>query len=215
MNGHPLLRPDDAGVVCVIDDDEDVRKALRRLLRSIGLAVETFSSPEAFLAHPLADRPSCLVLDVQLPGQSGLDLQTALEEAELNIPIVFVTGHGDVPTSVRAMKAGAVDFLEKPFEDRELLDSIHRALDESRERRADRAERAVIRQRIDSLTPREHQVLELLVTGMLNKQVAGELGAAEKTIKIHRGRIMAKMRANSLVALARMTEKIGIKPQGR
>jgi FixJ family two-component response regulator len=215
MNGHSLPRPDDAGVVCVIDDDEDVRKALKRLLRSIGLAVETFSSPEAFLAYPLADRPSCLVLDLQLPGQTGLELQTALEEAELNIPIVFVTGHGDVPTSVRAMKAGAVDFLEKPFEDRDLLDSIHRALDESRERRADRAERAVIRRRIDSLTPREHQVLELLVTGMLNKQVAGELGAAEKTIKIHRGRIMAKMRASSLVDLARMTEKIGIKHQRR
>ena len=152
---------------------------------------------------------------MQLPGQSGLDLQTALEQADLSIPIVFVTGHGDVPTSVRAMKAGAVDFLEKPFEDRDLLDSIHRALDESRERRADRAERAVIRQRIDSLTPREHEVLELVVTGMLNKQVAGELGAAEKTIKVHRGRIMAKMHANSLVDLARMTEKIGIKHQRR
>lgn len=215
MNAHPLPRRDDAGVVCVIDDDEDVRKALKRLLRSIGLAVETFSSPEAFLAYPLADRPSCLVLDLQLPGQSGLELQTALEEAELSIPIVFVTGHGDVPTSVRAMKAGAVDFLEKPFEDRDLLDSIHRALDESRERRADRAERAVIRGRIDSLTPREHQVLELLVTGMLNKQVAGELGAAEKTIKVHRGRIMAKMHANSLVDLARMTEKIGTGRQRR
>jgi FixJ family two-component response regulator len=215
MNGHPLPRLEDAGVVCVIDDDEDVRKALRRLLRSIGLAVETFPSSQAFLAYPLADRPSCLVLDVQLPGQSGLDLQAALEQAELSIPIVFVTGHGDVPTSVRAMKAGAVDFLEKPFEDRDLLDSIHRALDESRERRADRAERAVIRERIDSLTPREHQVLELLVTGMLNKQVAGELGAAEKTIKVHRGRIMAKMHANSLVDLARMTEEIGIKHQRR
>jgi FixJ family two-component response regulator len=213
MNGHPLPRPDDAGVVCVIGDDEDVRKALKRLLRSMGLSVETFSSPQAFLAYPLADRPSCLVLDVQLPGQSGLDLQAALEETELNIPIVFVTGHGNVPTSVRAMKAGGVDFLEKPFEDRDLLDSIHRALDESRARRADRAERAVIRQRIDSLTPREHQVLELLVTGMLNKQVAGELGAAEKTIKVHRGRIMAKMHANSLVDLARMTEKIGVKRQ--
>ena len=215
MNAHPLPRPDDAGVVCVIDDDEDVRKALKRLLRSSGLAVETFSSPQAFLAYPLADRPSCLVLDVQLPGQSGLELQTALQAAELNIPIVFVTGHGDVPMSVRAMKAGAVDFLEKPFEDRDLLDSIHRALDESRERRADDAERAVIRQHIDSLTPRERQVLELLVTGLLNKQVAGELGAAEKTIKIHRGRIMAKMHAKSLVDLARMTEKIGIGRQRR
>jgi len=211
MNAHPLPRPDDAGVVCVIDDDEDVRKALKRLLRSSGLAVETFSSPQAFLAYPLADRPSCLVLDVQLPGQSGLELQTALEAAELNIPIVFVTGHGDVPTSVRAMKAGAVDFLEKPFEDRDLLDSIHRALDESRERRADDAERAVIRQRINSLTPRERQVLELLVTGMLNKQVAGELGAAEKTIKVHRGRIIAKMHANSVVDLVLMTQKIRIK----
>jgi FixJ family two-component response regulator len=188
-------------------------KALKRLLRSMGLPVETFSSPQAFLAYPLADRPSCLVLDVQLPGQSGLDLQAALEETELNISSVFVSGHGNVPTSVRAMKAGAVDFLEKPFEDRDLLDSIHRALDESRARRADRAERAVIRQRIDSLTPREHQVLELLVTGMLNKQVAGELGATEKTIKVHRGRIMAKMHANSLVDLARMTEKIGVKRQ--
>jgi FixJ family two-component response regulator len=215
MNGQPLPRLDDAAIVCVIDDDEDVCKALKRLLRSTGLAVKTFPSPQAFLAYPLADRPSCLVLDVQLPGQSGLELQTALEEAELNIPIVFVTGHGDVPTSVRAMKAGAVDFLEKPFEDRDLLDSIHRALDESRERRAGRAERAVIRQRIESLTPREHQVLELLVTGMLNKQVAGELGAAEKTIKVHRGRIMAKMHANSLVDLARMTEKIGIKRERR
>ena len=215
MNGYPLPRLDDAGVVCVIDDDEDVRKALQRLLRSIGLAVETFPSPQAFLAYPLADRPSCLVLDVQLPGQSGLDLQAALEQAEVKIPIVFVTGHGDVPTSVRAMKAGAVDFLEKPFDDRHLLDSIHRALDESRERRADRAERAVIRQRIASLTPREHQVVELLVTGMPNKQVAGELGAAEKTIKVHRGRIMAKMHANSLVDLARMTEKVGIKHQRR
>jgi FixJ family two-component response regulator len=209
-SSQPLPRVDDAGVVCVIDDDEDVRKALERLLRSIGLAVETFSSPQAFLAYPLEDRPSCLVLDVQLPGQSGLELQTALEQAELNIPIVFVTGHGDVPTTVRAMRAGAVDFLEKPFEDQALLDSIHRALDESRERRADRAERAVIRQRIDSLTPREYQVLGLVVTGMLNKQVAGELGAAEKTIKVHRGRIMAKMRANSVVDLVRMTEKIGI-----
>jgi FixJ family two-component response regulator len=213
MNGQPLPRLDDAAIVCVIDDDEDVCKALKRLLRSTGLAVKTFPSPQAFLAYPLADRPSCLVLDVQLPGQSGLELQTALEEAELNIPIVFVTGHGNVPTSVRAMKAGAVDFLEKPFEDRALLDSIHRALDESRERRADRAERAVIRQRMDSLTPREHQVLELLVTGLLNKQVAGELGAAEKTIKVHRGRIMAKMHANSLVDLARMTEKIGMRRQ--
>lgn len=215
MNGHLPPRLDDAAVVCVIDDDEDVRKALKRLLRSSGLAVETFASPQAFLAYPLADRPSCLVLDLQFPGQSGLELQTALEEAKLNIPIVFVTGHGDVPTSVRAMKAGAVDFLEKPFEDRDLLESIYRALDASRERRADRAERAVIRQRIDSLTPREHQVLALVVTGMLNKQVAGELGAAEKTIKIHRGRIMAKMHAKSLVDLAWMTEKIGIGRQRR
>ena len=180
ISSQPLRRPDDAGVVCVIHDDEDVCKALERLRRSIGLTVETFSSPQAFLAYPPADSPSCLVLDIQLPGQSGLDLQAALDEADLKIPIVFVTGHGDVPTSVRAMKAGAVDFLEKPFDDRDLLDAIHRALDESRERRADRAARAVIRQRIDSLTPREHQVLELLVTGMLNKQVAGELGAAER-----------------------------------
>ena len=184
MNGPPLPRPDDDAVVCVVDDDEEVRKGLERLLRSIGLAVETFPSPQAFLAYPFEDRPSCLVLDVQLPGQNGLDLQAALEEAELHIPIVFVTGHGDVPTSVRAMKAGAVDFLEKPFDDRDLLDSIHRALDESRERRADRAERAIIQQRIDSLTPREYQVLELVVTGMLNKQVADALGAAEKTIKV-------------------------------
>jgi FixJ family two-component response regulator len=208
--GLPPPRVNDAAVVCVIDDDDDIRKALERLLRSIGLAVKTFSSPQAFLAYPLADQPSCLVLDLQFPGQSGLDLQTALEEAELDIPIVFVTGHGNVPASVRAMKAGAVDFLEKPFEDRDLLDSINRALDESRARRSVRAERAVIRQRIELLTPREYQVLGLVVTGMLNKQVAGELGAAEKTIKVHRGRIMAKMRANSLVDLFQMTEKVGI-----
>jgi FixJ family two-component response regulator len=195
-------------IVYVVDDDEPVRRALALVIRSAGLQVETFPSAPAFLGSRLADRPTCLVLDVRMPGGSGLDVQTELERTRHDIPIVFLTGHGSVPMSVRAMKGGAVDFLQKPVHDEDLLSAIHRALDKNREARTERAARASIQQRIDSLTPREHEVLALMVTGIPNKQIAGELGAAEKTIKVHRGRIMRKMRADSLVDLVQMTEKV-------
>ena len=197
------------GLVFVIDDDELVRRALSRLLRSAGLQVQTFPSAKAFLDATPLDRPACLVLDLQLPGPSGLELQAALIRAGRDIPIVFVTGHGDVPSSVRAMKSGAVDFLQKPFDGQELLDCVTRALSRSREQRAERAERAVLRERHATLTSREREVLKLVVTGRLNKQIAGDLGVAEKTVKVHRGRVMAKMQAGSVAELVRMVEKLG------
>jgi FixJ family two-component response regulator len=197
------------GLVFVIDDDGLVRRALSRLLRSAGLQVQTFPSAKAFLDFAPPDRPACLVLDLQLPGPSGLELQAALIRAGRDIPIVFVTGHGDVPSSVRAMKSGAVDFLQKPFDGQELLGCVARALSRSREQRAERAERAVLQERSATLTPREREVLGLVVTGRLNKQIAGELGVAEKTVKVHRGRVMAKMQAGSVAELVRMVEKLG------
>jgi FixJ family two-component response regulator len=170
-----------------------------------------FPSAQAFLDHQLPDRPACLVLDVRMPGPSGLDLQTALVQADRGIPIIFITGHGDVPMTVRAMRFGAVDFLQKPFNDQDLLDAIQRALALSREERGQRAERVLIQRHLDTLTPREREVLALVITGMLNKQIAVDLGAAEKTIKIHRARVMEKMRAGSVAELVRMTEKVGFK----
>ncbi len=195
-------------IVYVVDDDESVRRSLALLLRSVGLSAETFPSAKAFLDHPASDRPACLILDLRLPGPSGLDLQEALSQAGRELPIVFVTGHGDVPTSVRAMRRGAVDFLEKPFNDQELLDCVQRALALSCERQAERAERKELQGRLETLTPREREVLMQVVTGKLNKQIAGDLGIAEKTIKIHRGRVMQKMRANSVADLVRMVEKL-------
>ena len=195
-------------IVYVVDDEESVCRALARLIRSVGLGVETFRSAKAFLEYNAPDRPACLVLDVRLSGPSGLDLQATLREAGRTLPIVFITGHGDVPTSVRAMKGGAVDFLQKPFNDQELLDCIQRALARSREERADRAERRELERRLATLTPREREVLALVVTGKLNKQIAGDLGIAEKTIKVHRGRVMEKMQAGSVAALVRMAEKL-------
>jgi FixJ family two-component response regulator len=197
-------------VVYVVDDDEAVRRSLARLIRSVGLAVETFPSAKAFLDHPLDDRPCCLVLDLRLPGPSGLDLQTALANAQRSLPIVFITGHGNVPASVRAMKAGALDFLQKPFHDQDLLDAVQRGLGRSRAARAEGAERAALQRRVDLLTTRERQVLTLVVTGKLNKQIAAELGAAEKTIKVHRGRVMKKMQAESVADLVRMTQKVDL-----
>jgi FixJ family two-component response regulator len=170
-------------VVYVVDDDESVRRALSRLMRAAGLEAKAFPSAQAFLEHPAPDRTACLVLDVRLPGPSGLDLQSALSQAQHEIPIVFITGHGTVPTSVRAMKGGAVDFLQKPFDDRDLLDAVQRALQRSRAGRADQAERAKVEERLGRLTPREREVLALVVTGLLNKQIADKLGIAEKTIK--------------------------------
>ena len=200
----------DDGIVYVVDDDSSVCRAIARLIRSVGLAAQTFPSAKAFLEYPLPDRPACLVLDLRLPGASGLDLQEALSQTGRDVPIVFITGHGDVPTSVRAMKGGAVDFLQKPFNDQELLSCVRLGLARSREHRAERAERAQLQSRIDTLTPRERQVLLHVVTGKLNKQIAGELGIAEKTIKVHRGRVMQKMQAASVADLVRMVEKLGL-----
>jgi FixJ family two-component response regulator len=198
-------------VIYVVDDDSSVRKALVRLLRTVGLDVESFDSAQAFLERVLHDRPSCLVLDVRLPGPSGLDLQTALGQADRRIPIVFLSGHGDVPMTARAMKAGAVDFLPKPWNEQDLLDAIQRALARSRAERAERAERTAIQHRVDRLTPREREVLALVVSGKLNKQIAAELGASEKTIKVHRGRVMQKMQVGSVAELVRLTERIGLR----
>jgi FixJ family two-component response regulator len=197
-------------VVYVVEDDEAVRRALARLLRSVGLSVETFASAKAFLEYPRPDRPACLVLDVRLPGPSGLELQTALGGAQSTLPIIFITGHGTVPMSVRAMKAGAVDFLQKPFDDHELLETVQRALGRSRHGRVESSERAALQSRFRALTPREQEVLSLVVTGMLNKQIAARLGAAEKTIKVHRGRVMKKMAAESVADLVRMAQRLDL-----
>jgi FixJ family two-component response regulator len=201
-----------AEIVYVVDDDESVRRGLSRLLRSAGLSVETFPSAQAFLSRDLPDRPACLVLDVRMPGLSGLDLQAALKQAGRPMPIVFISGQSDVPASVRAMKEGALDFLQKPFDEDQLLSAIAGALARGRTARALRDESAVVRQRFETLTPRERQVLGQVIAGLLNKQIAANLGAAEKTIKIHRGRVMQKMAAGSVADLVRMAQRIGIEP---
>lgn len=201
-------------VVYVVDDDAGVRRSLARLVRSVGLNVETFPSAKEFLEHKGKDRPACLVLDVRLPGLSGLELQTAMGQSQRTMPIIFITGRGNVPMSVRAMKEGALDFLQKPFDPQGLLDAVQRALVRSSQARAVDVERAAIEERLALLTPREREVLMLLVTGMLNKQIAAELGAAEKTIKVHRGRVMKKMQAESVADLVRMTQKAGLEMPG-
>jgi FixJ family two-component response regulator len=198
-----------AASVFVVDDDASVRKALARLIRSAGMKAQAFSTAEAFLAESRVEPASCLVLDVRLPGLNGLQLQEALNRKGYPLAIIFITGHGDVPTSVRAMKAGAVDFLQKPFEDRDLLDAIRRAIARSQGAFAKQAESARLQRLYDTLTPRERQVFSLVVTGLPNKQIAAELGAAEKTVKIHRGRVMAKMQAASLADLVRMAGHLG------
>jgi FixJ family two-component response regulator len=202
-----------AATVFVVDDEETVRKALARLIRSAGMTARTFPTAEAFLAENHAVPASCLVLDVRLPGLNGLQLQEALNWKGYPLAIIFITGHGDVPTSVRAMKGGAVDFLQKPFAGHELLDAIRRAVGRTRDAVGKQAETAEIQRRYDTLTPREREVFALVVAGLLNKQVAGELGAAEKTIKIHRGRVMAKMQAPSLTDLVRMAGLLGVPGQ--
>ena len=206
---HGAMSPE-RGVVFVVDDDTSVRDALQNLLRSVGLYVQASANAQEFLSSKRPDTPGCLVLDVRLPGASGLDLQRQLIEAHIQIPIVFLTGHGDIPMSVRAMKAGAIEFLTKPFRDQDLLDAVQQAIEQDRVARLQNAEVAALRERYDSLTTREQEVLNLVAQGLLNKQIGGKLQISEPTVKLHRGRVMHKMSADSLASLIRMAEKLGI-----
>lgn len=197
-------------IVFVIDDDESMRRALERLLRSDGLQVETFSAASEFIGRPFPDRPACVILDLRMPGLSGLEVQDSLARAGREIPIIFISGYADVTSSVRALKAGAFDFLQKPFSDQQLLDAIHEALARARTARRQRAEREAVRERFATLTPRERDVLRHVLRGMLNKQIAAELGISEKTVKFHRGRVMDKTQAGSVAELVRQAEKIDV-----
>ena len=197
-----------APVVFVVDDDPSVRSSLKFLLSTVGLHVEAFDSADSFLHKKPTDTPSCLVLDVRLPGLSGLDFQRELAARKISIPIVFLTGHGDIPMSVRAMKAGAVEFLTKPFRDQDLLDAVRIALERDRARREEEKEVIILQRRFDSLTSREREVTSMVVSGMLNKQIADQLGTAESTVKVQRSRALEKMHAESLVDLVRMIEKL-------
>ena len=207
MNGQREAEPN----VVVVDDDASLRDALSSLLRSVGLQVEVFGSTADFLKGKLPDAVSCLVLDIRLPGVSGLDFQAQLANAGIHIPIIFITGHGDIPMTVRAMKAGAVEFLTKPFRDQDLLDAVQMALERDRSRRA--KDKAVhdLRTRFESLTPREQEVIGLVTAGLMNKQIATDLGVSEITVKVHRGNAMKKMGARSLAELVRMADALGIR----
>ena len=197
-------------IVFVVDDDPSVRRAIKRLVESVGLHVELFGSAAEFMSSGHPDVVSCLVLDIRLPGISGLDFQRDLAKSKNEIPTIFITAHGDIPMTVRAMKGGAVEFLTKPFRDQDLLDAIQVGLERDRSRRQRQAETAMLRQRLESLTPREREVLPLVVSGLLNKQVAAEIGTTEATVKVHRSQLMKKMGADSLPDLVRMAEKIGV-----
>src|ERR1700720_91747 len=202
-----------ASVVFVVDDDPSVRRAIKLLLESIGLEVELFGSAQEFLPSGPTKGPSCLILDVRLPGVSGLDFQRQLAEANINIPIIFISAHGDVPMTVRAMKAGAVEFLTKPFRDQDLLDAVQSALERDRARRQREAGIATLRERFESLSAREREVVAMVVSGMLNKQIAAKIGITENTVKVHRSRAMEKMQAKSLADLVKMVDRLGILPQ--
>ncbi len=196
-------------IVFVVDDDLAVRRSTERLIRSIGLEVQTFTSAREFLRNSRPERPACLVLDVRMPGLSGMDLQRDLSKSGIHIPIIFITGHGDIPMSVRAMRAGAVEFLTKPFRSRGLLDAVRAAIERDRLAQKEQSETGELRERYEQLTPREHEVMVRVAAGLLNKQVASELATTERTIKFHRAHIMQKMRAESLPDLVRMAEKLG------
>ena len=199
-------------LVFVVDDDASLRASLQDLLESVGLRVVACASAQEFLRRPRPEGPSCLVLDVRLPGLSGLELQRQLAAGDRDMPIIFITGHGDIPMSVQAMKAGAVEFLPKPFRDQDLLDAIHQALARDRQAREQRAQREALRRRFDTLTPRQREVMARMVAGRLNKQIAGELGTSEATVKTHRQQVMAKMRAESLADLIRLADQLGLLP---
>jgi FixJ family two-component response regulator len=200
-------------VVFVVDDDRSVRDALAGLLRSVGLSVQSFGSTQEFLESERPDAPGCLVLDVRLPGRSGLDFQRELAESSVHLPIVFITGHGDIPMSVRAIKAGAIEFLPKPFHDQELLDAIQLGIERDRARRREAAAIAELKERFGSLTPREREIMALVVTGRMNKQIAADLEVSEITVKVHRGHVMRKMGARSLADLVRMADRLGVSAQ--
>jgi len=196
--------------IVVIDDDASIRKSLDNLFRSVGFEVELFASPQEFLQSNRPDRPGCIVLDVRFPGRSGLDMQQELAVANIQLPIIFITGYGDIPMSVRAMKAGAVEFLTKPFRDQDLLDAVGAALEKDRVRRSGETRIAELRSRFDTLTARERQVLGLVVAGRLNKQIAGDLGVSEMTVKMHRRQVMRKMQATGLAQLVRLADQLGL-----
>ena len=201
--------------VYVVDDDASVRKSFGRLLRIAGYQVEAFASADEFLAHPLSIEPGCLLLDLKMPGRNGLELQEALVTARKSIPIIFVSGHGDIAASVRAMKGGAVDFLTKPYSAEDLLEAVERAMTKDKRDRRERAQLTELESRAQALTPREAEVLRLVVRGLLNKQVAAELGISEKTVKVHRARVMHKMRADSMADLVRMAGRLHPAPEAR